>query len=61
MSDFEIAITPLKFELERRSTAQNAGNLTGYRYTTLNVRLDRRVNNSPGPQNGGHFENFVIF
>ena len=61
MSDFEIVITPLIFELERRSTAQNVGNLTGYRFINLNFRLDFRVKNSPGPQNGGHFENFVIF
>ena len=56
MSDFEIAITPLIFELERRSTAQNVGNLTGYRFIYLNFRLDFQIKNSPG----GHFENFVI-
>ena len=61
MSDFEIAITPLIFELERRPAAQNVGNLTGYRFTELNFRLDFRVKNSSGPQTGGHFENFVIF
>ena len=61
MSDFEIAITPLIFELERRSTAQNVGNLTGYRFTELNFSLDFRVKNSSRPQNGGHFDNFVIF
>ena len=61
MSDFEIAITPLIFELDRRSTAQNVENLTSYRFIKLNFRLDFRVKISPVPQNGGHFENFKIF
>ena len=40
MSNFEIAITTLIFELERRSKAQNVGNWIGYRLLTLNFRLD---------------------
>ena len=55
-SNFEIAITPLIIDLERRSKAQNLGNLTGYRFVTLNFRLDFWLKNSPGHQNGGHFE-----
>ena len=49
------------FELERRSKAQNVGNLTGYRVVAPNFRLDFRLKNWRGPQNGGHFENFEIF
>ena len=47
MSDFEIALTPFIFGLERRSTAQNVGNLTGYRYTTLNFRLVFQLKTCP--------------
>ena len=46
-SNFEIAITPLIFELERRSQAQNVGNLTGYCFVTLNFRLDFRLKTQP--------------
>ena len=59
--NFEIPITPLIFELEHRSEAQNVGNLTGYRLVTLNFRFDFRFKKLSGPQNGGHLENFEIF
>ena len=42
MSNCEIAITPLIFELERRSKAQNVGHVIGYRLVTLNFHLDFR-------------------
>ena len=40
MSNFEIAIPPLIFELERRPKAQTVGNWTGYLVVLLNFRLD---------------------
>ena len=60
-SNFEIAISLLIFELECRSKAQNVENWTGYLVVILNFRLDFRLTNSPGPQNGGHFKNFEKF
>ena len=59
MSNFEIAITLLMFELERRSKSQNVGNLTGYRFVTLNFGLYFLLKkNSFRTQNGGYIENF---
>ena len=37
----------LIFELERQSKAQNIGNLTGYRFVTLNFHLDFRLKTRP--------------
>ena len=60
-SYFEIVITPSFFELERRTNAQNIGISMAYIDVGLNFRYNFRFERSPGPQNGGHFENFEIF
>ena len=60
-SIIEIAITPLIFELKRRSRAQNVGNGMAYIDMGLHFPYNIRFKRSPGPQNGGHFENFAIF
>ena len=59
-SNFEIAITPSIFKLERRAKFQNIGNDMAYLGVGLNFRYNFRFKRSPGPQNGGHFENFEI-
>ena len=61
MSNFEIAITPLIFKLERRTKSQNVGNGRAYLGVLLKFRYNFRFNNAPEPQNGDHFENFEIF
>ena len=61
MSNFEIAITPLIFELERRTKSQNVGNGMAYLAVGLSFRYNFRFKNAPQPQNGGYFENFEIF
>ena len=60
-SYFEIVITPSFFELERRTKAQNIGISMAYIDVGINFRYKFRFERSPGPQNGGHFENFEIF
>ena len=57
MSNFERAITPSIFELERRTKSQNVG----YGITYLDVGLNVGYEKAPEPQNGVHFENFKIF
>ena len=61
MSDFEIAITPLIFELERRTKAQIVGISMAYLDLGPQIRYNFRFERSPGPQNGAHFENSEIF
>ena len=60
-SNFEIAITPSIFELERRTKSQNIGNGMACLDVGFNFRYNFRFKRSPQPQNGGHFENFEIF
>ena len=60
MSNFEITITPSIFKLERRSKAQNVGNGMAYLEVRLNSRCDFWYKSSLWPQNGGHFEIFLI-
>ena len=60
-SNIEIAITPLIFEPDRRTKAQNVGNSMAYLDVELNFRYNFRFKSSPWPQNGGHFENFEMF
>ena len=47
MSNFEIAITPLIFELDRRTKAQNVCNGMAYGDVGLNVRYNFRFKSSP--------------
>ena len=61
MSNFEIAITPLIFELQRQTKSQNIGNGMAYLVVGLNLRYSFLSKNAPEPQNGGHFEYFEIF
>ena len=61
MSNFEIAITPQIFKLERRTKSQNVGNNMAYLGVGLNIRYNFRFKNAPEPQKGGNFENFEIF
>ena len=61
MSNFEIAITPLIFELERQTKSQNVGNGMAYLAVGLSFRYNIRFKNAPQPQNGAYFENFEIF
>ena len=56
-----MAITPLIFELERRTKYQNVGNDMAYLGVGLNFRYNAQFKNAPEPQNGGHFEIFEIF
>ena len=58
---FEIAITSLIFEIQRRSKAQSVGISMTYLVVWPKVRYHFRCKNSPWPQNGGHFEMFKIF
>ena len=60
-SNFEIAITPLIFELERRTKSQNVGNGLAYLSVWHNFRYNVRFKIAPEPRNGGHIENFEIF
>ena len=60
-SKVEIAITPLIFELERRTKSQNVGNDMAYFGVRLNFRYNARFKNAPESQNGGHSEIFEIF
>ena len=60
-SNFEIVITPSIFELGRRTKAQKIGISMAYIDVGPNFRYNFRLERSPGPQNGGHFENFEIF
>ena len=41
-SNFEIDISPSIFELQRRSKAQNVGNVHGYLYDIFNFRYNFR-------------------
>ena len=59
-SNFEIAISPSIFELERRSKVQNVGNANGYLSGIFHFRYNFRQKSSSRAQNGGHFENFEI-
>ena len=61
MSNFEIAITPLIFELESRTKSQNVGNGMAYLAVGLSFRYNFRFKNAPQCQNGSYFENFEIF
>ena len=60
IANIEIAITPLIFELERRTKSQNVENGMAYLALRLNFRYSFRFKNALEPQNGGHFENFEI-
>ena len=60
MSNFKITRTPLIFELQRRSKAQNVDNALLYQYSIPNFRWHSRRRSSPGPQNFVTFENFKI-
>ena len=60
-SNFEIAITSSIFELECRTKCQNVANGMAYLGVGLDIRYNFQFKRSPGPQNGGHFENFKIF
>ena len=60
-SNFEIAIIPSIFDLERRTKSQKIGIGMAYLAVGLNFRYNFRFKRSPWPQNGGHFENFKIF
>ena len=59
-SNFEIAITPSIFKLQRRTKYQNVGSGMAYLEVRLNSRYNFRFKRSPGPQNGSHFEIFEI-
>ena len=61
MSYFEIAITPLIFELERRTKSPNVENGMAYLAFGVNFRYNFRFNNAFQPQNGGLYEKFKIF
>ena len=52
-------VTSLIFKLERQTKVQNVGNWTGYLDLMLNLQYNFRLKRSPGPQNGGHFENLI--
>ena len=56
-----MAITPLLFELERRTKAEHVRNSIAYLDVGLNFRYNLWFKNAPEPPNGGHFENFEIF
>ena len=59
-SNFESDISPLKFELERRSKAQNVENAHDYLSGLFNFRYNFRWKSLSRSQNSGHFENFEI-
>ena len=59
-SHFEITKTPLIFELQRRSKAQNVGSALGYQYSIPIFRWHSRWKSPSGPQNFATFENFKI-
>ena len=60
-SNFEIVITPSIFEVEGQTKAQNIGISMAYLDVGPNFRYNFWFERTPGPQNGGHFENFEIF
>ena len=59
-SNFEIAITPSIFELERRTKSQNVGDGMAYLGVGLNFWYNFWFKNAPESQNGSHFENFDV-
>ena len=49
------------FKLEQNLKDHNVELLKAYLHGIINFRYNFRFKSSPGPQNGGHFENFKIF
>ena len=59
-SNFESNISPSKFELERRSKAQDVGNANGYLFGIFNFRYNFWWKGLSRAQYGGYFENSDI-